>query len=221
MADPNSRAGVRYADAAIVRFCDATHATPDAALASAFTAPRRENMPSIMVGLSEGQLLGLFARLVRAQRVVEVGTLAGFSAITLARGMTDDGHLWTIEHDPKHATVARGNIAAAGLAHRITVVEGDGVDCLARLEEHGPFDMVFVDADKARYDQYGRWARAHLREGGLLLMDNAYLFGRLMESSPAAGAMRRAHEEAAAHFHSVCIPTPDGLLLGIKRPQTR
>jgi caffeoyl-CoA O-methyltransferase len=159
--------------------------------------------------------------LIHAQRVVEVGTLAGFSAIALGRGMSDDGRLWTIEHDPKHAAVARDNIAAAGFADRITVVEGDGVDRLAHLEANGPFDVVFVDADKARYDQYGRWARAHLREGGLLLMDNAYLFGRLMEDSPAAAAMRRAHEEAAAHFDSVCIPTPDGLLLGIKRSLTR
>jgi len=216
MADSDSRAGVRYADPNIVAFCDGVHVAGDAASRPAFDAPDKEKMPAIMVGLSEGRLLGLLARMVGAERIVEVGTLAGFSAIELAGGMGNNGHLWTIEHAPRHADVARKNIAAAGMADRITVVDGDGVEQLAGLEAHGPFDVVFVDADKGRYDQYGRWARAHLRPGGILLMDNAYLFGRLLDEGPAPAAMRRAHEEAAAHLHSVCIPTPDGLILAIK-----
>ncbi len=216
MADSDSRAGIRYATPEIVAFCDGVHVAADTPSRGAFSSPERENMPAIMVGLSEGRLLGLLARLSGAQRIVEVGTLAGFSAIELAGGIRDDGHLWTIEHDPRHAAVARKNIAAAGLSDRITVVDGDGVAELAGLEAHGPFDLVFVDADKARYDQYGRWARRHLRPGGLLLMDNAYLFGRLMDDGDAPAAMRRAHEEAAAHLDSVCIPTPDGLILAIQ-----
>ncbi len=215
MADSDSRAGLRYADPDIVAFCDGVHVGADAASRDAFDAPDKEKMPAIMVGLSEGRLLGLLARMVGAERIVEVGTLAGFSAIELAGGMGESGHLWTIEHEPRHAAVARKNIAGAGMTNRITVVDGDGVEELAGLEAHGPFDVVFVDADKARYDQYGRWARAHLRPGGILLMDNAYLFGRLLDDGPAPAAMRRAHEEAAAHLHSVCIPTPDGLILAI------
>ena len=82
---------------------------------------------------------------------------------------------------------------------------------------HAPFDAVFVDADKGNYDAYGRWAAKALRPGGLLLADNVYLFGRLMGKSDEAAAMRRFHEESARAFETVCIPTPDGLLLGVKR----
>jgi caffeoyl-CoA O-methyltransferase len=146
-----------------------------------------------------------------------VGTLAGYSTIHLARGLAPGGHLWSVEYDGHHAEVARGNIEAAGLTDRVTVVQGAGLDVLPTLEEHGPFDAVFIDADKVNYDGYGRWAARNLRPGGLLLGDNAVYFGRLLEDADAAPAMRRFHEEAAAHFDTVCIPTPDGLLLGIKR----
>jgi len=94
---------------------------------------------------------------------------------------------------------------------------GRGVDVLPTLESQGPFDAVFIDADKESYDQYGRWAANNLRRGGLLLGDNAFFFGRLLEDSPGANAMRRFHEEARAHFDTVNIPTPDGLLLGVRR----
>jgi caffeoyl-CoA O-methyltransferase len=175
-------------------------------------------MPAIQVAPSEGKLLGMLIALAGARRVVEVGTLAGYSALRIARALPEDGKLWSIEYDPRHAAVARASIAAAGLSERVEVLEGPGVEVLARLVPHGPFDAVFIDADKGNYDRYGRWAHANLRSGGLLLGDNAYLFGRLLEDSPEAAAMRRFHEEAAASFDTVCIPTPDGLLLGVKRP---
>ena len=146
--------------------------------------------------------------------MVEVGTLVGYSAIRLARGVGDQGQVFSIEHDPRHAALARENIAAAGFADRVTVVEGDGPEALASLEAQGPFDLVFFDADKARYDVYGRWERAHLRPGGLLVGDNVFLFGRLLDQSEEAQAMRRFHEECAKHFDSACISTPDGLLVG-------
>jgi caffeoyl-CoA O-methyltransferase len=174
-------------------------------------------MPAIQVAPSEGKLLGMLIALAGARRVVEVGTLAGYSALRIARALPPDGKLWSIEHDPRHAAVARTSIAEAGLADRVEVLVGPGVALLERLTPEGPFDAVFIDADKANYDRYGRWARANLRAGGLLLGDNAYFFGRLLEPSPEAEAMRRFHEEAAASFDTVCIPTPDGLLLGIKR----
>jgi caffeoyl-CoA O-methyltransferase len=174
-------------------------------------------MPAIQVGPAEGRTLFLLLRLIGARKVVEVGTLAGYSTIHMARALATDGHLWTIEYDPKHAEVARENLARAGLAERVTVLVGAGVDVLPTLAAHGPFDAVFVDADKKSYDQYGRWARAHLRRGGLLIGDNAYYFGNLTEDTPEALAMRRFHEEAAAAFDTACVPTPDGMLVGIKR----
>jgi caffeoyl-CoA O-methyltransferase len=174
-------------------------------------------MPAIQLGPSEARLVELLLMLIRAERVVEIGTLAGYSAIRIARAIGSKGRLWTIEADPKHAAVSRANIEVAGVPDRVTVLEGAALDVLPALERYAPFDAVFVDADKGNYDAYGRWAARNLRAGGLLLGDNAYLFGRLMETSDEAAAMRRFHEECARAFDTVCIPTPDGLLLGVKR----
>jgi caffeoyl-CoA O-methyltransferase len=217
MADSDSRQGARYGSGDVLAFVEKVHATHDEALAAAYQAPENFGLPAIQVAPSEGKLLELLLKMIGAKRVVEVGTLAGYSAIRLARALPDDGKLWTIELDPKHADVAKKNLAAAGLSSRAEVCLGRGSDVLPTLEKHGPFDAVFVDADKESYDLYGRWAAKHLRRGGLLLGDNAYFFGRLMEDSPGANAMRRFHENAAKVFDSVCAPTPDGLLIGIKR----
>ena len=217
MADIDSRAGDRYSTPEILAYVADTHARHDSALAAAFSAPRAADMPAIQVGPSEGKALEIFLKLVGARRVVEVGTLAGYSAIRMARALPSTGHLFTIEYDPRHAEVARARIDAAGLTERITVLVGAGLDVLPTLVNEGPFDAVFIDADKGNYDQYGRWAAANLRPGGLLLGDNAFLFGRLLEESSEAAAMRRFHEEAALDFDTVCLPTPDGLLLGVRR----
>lgn len=215
MADSESRAGTRYATGAILDFVERVHAPHDGGLARAFTVP--EGVPAIMLGPSEGKLLALLCRLVGARRIVEVGTLAGYSTIHLARAVPDDGHVWSIEYEPRHAEIARANLAAAGVGARATVVVGAGVDVLPTLEAHGPFDVVFIDADKINYPAYGAWAARHLRPGGLILGDNAYLFGELTDDSDRGRAMRAFHEQVARDFDSVCVPTPDGLVLGIKR----
>jgi predicted O-methyltransferase YrrM len=217
MADADSRAGVRYATPELLDWLAAVHAPHDAALQRAFDAPSTHGMPAIQLGPSEGKALGLLLRLAGARNVVEVGTLAGYSAIRAAQVLPADGHVHTVEFDRKHARVARENIAAAGLADKITVPEGAGLDVLPRLVRFGPFDAVFIDADKGNYDGYGRWAAENTRPGGLLVGDNAFFFGRLLEDSPEAAAMRRFHEEARAYFDTVCLPTPDGMLLGVRR----
>lgn len=217
MADVNSRAGERYASAPIIEYLDQVHAGLDPALRQAFEAPARQDMPAIQVSPMEGRALQLFLRMVRAETVVEIGTLAGFSTIHLARALPPEGHVWTVESAPKHAAVARENLRDAGVEDRVTVVEGDAVCVLPRLERYGPFDAVFIDADKAQYDHYGRWAAQNLRPGGLLLVDNAYFFGNLLADDPGAAAVRRLHQQMADTFDTVCLPTPDGLLMGIRR----
>lgn len=217
MADRDSRQGVAYHSPAIFEYMHRVHTHHGASLAKAFDAPGHHAMPAIQVGPAEGRLLRFLFQMAGVRKAVEVGTLAGFSAMEMALGMPDGGHLWSVEYDPKHAGVARENLAAAGLSARVTVLEGAGLDVLPTLVKHGPFDAVFIDADKPNYNAYGRWARDHLRSGGLLIGDNAYLFGRLLDDAPDARAMREFHEEAAAHFDTVCIPSPDGMLLGIKR----
>jgi caffeoyl-CoA O-methyltransferase len=218
MADPSSRAGVRYADPELLAWLERVHVAHDSGLERAFRSPEQDGIPSIMVGRSEGRALTLLLQMIGAQRAVEIGTLAGYSAIHLARGLRAGGRLETIELDPRHAQIARGNLAAAGVADRVEVHEGAALEVLARLEARGPFDAVFVDADKGNYDHYGRWAAKNLRPGGLLIGDNAFYFGKLLDrDDPAAAAMRRFHEEAAKAFDSVCLPTPDGMLLALKR----
>lgn len=215
MADNDSRSGARYTTPEILAFVERVHAGHDAGLARAFQVP--EGIPAIMVGPSEGKLLEILMRMIGARKVVEVGTLVGYSAIHLARGLVDGGHLWTIEYEASHARVARANFESAGVGKLVNVEIGAGVDVLPTLEKHRPFDAVFIDADKTNYPAYGAWAARHLRKGGLILGDNAYLFGELMDDSPRGTAMRAFHEQVARDFDSVCIPTPDGLVLGVKR----
>ncbi|MEM9188546.1 MAG: O-methyltransferase [Myxococcota bacterium] len=218
MADNDSRTGARYANAAILDWAATVHAPHDAALEHAFSAPGRESIPAIQVGPSEGRTLEILMRLVNAKKVVEVGTLAAYSTIWLARGMAVDGKIVTLEADPKHAEISRRNLAEAGLSNRVEVRQGDAQATLAELESWGPVDAVFVDADKENYHAYGRWAARNLRPGGLLVGDNAYLFGNLLEETDRGTAMRTFHEEAAKHFTSVCLPTPDGLVIAIRKP---
>jgi caffeoyl-CoA O-methyltransferase len=215
MADNDSRSGTTYTTPEIIDYVNRTHAPHDAALARAFAVP--DDIPAIQVGPSDGRLLYLLLKLIDARKVVEVGTLVGYSAIVMARALPPSGRLWTIEYEPRHAEVASANVAAAGLADRIRISVGAGREVLPTLEREGPFDSVFIDADKESYDYYGMWALENLRTGGLVLGDNAYLFGNLMEDSERGRAMRAFHELVARACDSVCVPTPDGLVVGIKR----
>lgn len=216
MADQDSRAGERYASAQILEYAARTHHPHDAALHRAFEAPARHRMPEIQLGPAEGALLELLLRFVGARKVVEIGTLAGYSALWIARALSPGGHLWTIEANRQHAEVAAEVIGEAGLGNRVTIIADDAAAVLPKLSDSGPFCAVFIDADKGRYDVYGRWATEHLRPGGLLIGDNAYLFGRLLDDSDEARAMRRFHEELSANYRSVCVPTPDGLAVGVR-----
>jgi caffeoyl-CoA O-methyltransferase len=217
MADDSSRRGARYATPELLAYVDKLHAAHDESLAFSFEAPQRHTMPAIQVGQSEGKLLTLLLRLVGAQKVVEVGTLAGYSALRMAAAMGPSGRIWTVENSKKHHDIAQASFERAGLTEQIKNVLGDALERLEEISRHGPFDAVFIDADKGNYDRYGRWAAHNIRKGGVLLGDNAYFFGNLLDDTPEAQAMRRFHEEAREHFDTVCIPTPDGLLLGIKK----
>lgn len=215
MADLDSRAGTRYSTPEILDFVHQVHGGHDSALAQAFAVP--DGIPAHQLSPSEGRLVYVLLRLAKARKAIEIGTLVGYSAIHMARGLVPGGHLWTIESERRHADIARANVAAAGLAHAVTVIVGPALETLPRLVDEGPFDAVFIDADKVNYDRYGRWALENLRPGGLVIGDNAYLFGELMDDKPEARAMRAFHELVARTCDSVCASTPDGLVIGIKR----
>lgn len=217
MADKDTRAGARYVDADVLRYVHSVHGPADEALSAADAAPDREGIPAIQIGASEGRTLQILLRLAGARRVVEIGTLVGYSGIWIARALPPDGELITLEADPRHAELAREHFERSGVADRVRVRVGDAAELLPELASEGPFDAVFVDADKGRYPVYGAWAAQNLRPGGLLLGDNAYFFGRLAEDSEEARAMREFHERAAEAFDTACVPTPDGLLVGVRR----
>lgn len=218
MADTTSRTGAPYATPEILELVERVHAAHDPALERAYRSPELRAMPAISLAPSEGKLLQLLTQVSGAKRAVEIGTLAGYSAVHIARGLGEGGMLDTLELDPRHAEIARGNIEAAGLGDRVRIHIGSAAEILPRLVAHGPFDLVFLDADKAGYPEYSIWAADNLRPGGLLIADNAYYFGALLADDPSARAMRRFHEELPARFASVCAPTPDGLVIAIRNP---
>jgi caffeoyl-CoA O-methyltransferase len=218
MSDQDSRSGVRYTTPELLAFIERHHAVHDAALARAFEAPAKHGMPSIQVSPSEGKVLTLLMRLLGARHVVEVGTLAGFSALCLARGMSAEGKLVSLELEPHNAAVARDNIAFAGMSDRIEVIVGPALSTLQRLiAPAAGFDAMFIDADKGGYPDYARWAAQKLRPGGLLIADNSYYFGKLLADQPEAARMREFHAFVAGAFDTACLPTPDGMVLAIRR----
>ena len=217
MADSDTRQGATHRTAKLMRYVQDVHAAHTSNHQAAFDAPDRFEIPAIHLGASEAKFLTLLMRLITAEKVVEVGTLAGYSAMRLADGLNDGGKIWTIEYEPQHAEVAEQIIEKAGYADRIEILTGAGAYVLPSLEEYGPFDAVFVDADKESYPFYGRWAARNIRPGGLLIGDNAYVFGELLDDSERGEAMRLFHEEAAEHFDTTCIPTPEGMLIGVRK----
>ncbi len=155
------------------------------ALESTLTRSREAGLPTIEVSPAQGAFLGILARATGARRVLEIGTLGGYSTIFLARELPADGRTVTLERDPKHAAVARENLAAAGLADRVEVLEGPALETLARLRSEGvdPFDLVFLDAEKPEYPDYLAAVLPLCRPGTLIVADNVVRRGAVVDAS--------------------------------------
>jgi predicted O-methyltransferase YrrM len=171
----------------------------DAAIADSRTA----GLPEIQVSATQGKLLHLLARMRGAQRILEIGTLGGYSTIQLARALPPDGRLISLEFESKHAEVARANLARAGLAERVEIRVGRALDLLPGIEREGvgPFDLVFVDADKENNPHYFDWALKLSRLGTLILVDNVVRDGDVLDASskePSTVGTRRLLERMAS-----------------------
>jgi predicted O-methyltransferase YrrM len=164
-------------------FSDALIA-PDSVLESALEASRAAQLPAINVSPNQGKLLELLARMIGARSILEIGTLGAYSTIWLARGMRAEGRLITLEADPAHAAVARANIARAGLQSRVELRLGSASDTLPQIsaEGRGPFDLIFIDADKANIPSYFEWALKLSRPGSVIVVDNVVRDGRVIDS---------------------------------------
>jgi predicted O-methyltransferase YrrM len=164
-------------------FSNALHPS-DAALTSALEASDAAGMPAIHVSPAQGRMLQLLAESIGARRVLEVGTLAGYSTICLARALPSDGRVVTLELDPKHAAVARANLDRAGVGKLVDIRVGPALQSFPRLaaEGHPPFDLAFIDADKPSNADYFSWALRLVRPGGMIIVDNVARAGAVVDA---------------------------------------
>ena len=171
--------------AAVDRYLNETLLPVDAVLEAALAANAAAGLPEIDVAPNQGKFLHLLARLRGARRILEIGTLGGYSTIWLARALPDGGSLVTLEFEPKHARVAAGNISRAGLAQVVDIRVGAALESLARLVEEGaePFDMIFIDADKPNNPHYLEWAMKLSRVGTLIVLDNVIRDGEVADAA--------------------------------------
>ncbi len=159
----------------------------DPALDAALEASAAAGLPPIQVAPNQGKLLQLLARMIGARRILEIGTLGGYSTIWLARALPADGTLITLEADAKHADVARANFSRAGIDRQIDLRLGLALDTLKQISTEGiaPFDLVFIDADKANIPAYFSFALDLTRRGGLIIVDNVIRSGAVIDAASA------------------------------------
>jgi predicted O-methyltransferase YrrM len=173
-----------------------SHLLPaDKVLAEALEASRAGGLPEINVAPNQGMLLHILAKAVGAKRILEVGTLGGYSSIWMARALPKDGRLVTLEVEPKHAEVARANFRKAGLADVIELRLGRGIDLLPKLaaEKGTPFDLVFIDADKPSNADYFDWALKLTRPGSIIVVDNVVRNGAVADQSSRDASVKGVH----------------------------
>src|SRR5215469_2734003 len=212
---------------AVDRFIGETILDEDEALRGAVEAAEAAGLPSIQVSPAQGKLLQLLVRLVGARKILEFGTLGGYSSILMARALPEDGRLITLEANPEYAEVARGSIERAGVGDKVEVRVGPALEALPGLEEEGagPFDLVFIDADKVNTPNYFDWALDHTRPGGLIIADNVVRRGTLADandSDEATKAQRHLHETlagdprvSATTIQTVGLKGHDGFLIAL------
>lgn len=186
---------------AVDRYISDVIVPSDPALDAALAASAAAGLPAIQVAPNQGKLLALLARMQGSRTILEIGTLGGYSTIWLARALPAGGRLITLEADPEHAEIARSNIEGAGLADIVEVRVGQALDTLPQLAPEGPFDLVFIDADKASNPEYFQWALEHSRPGTLIVIDNVVRRGAVLDAGsddPDIQGTRRLYDLLAA-----------------------
>jgi predicted O-methyltransferase YrrM len=167
-------------------YIDGLFAPEDPVLSAALADARAAGLPDIQVSPGQGKFLYLLAKLAGARRILEVGTLGGYSTIWLARALPEDGRLVTLELERRHAEVAAGNVARAGMGDKVEIIVGPALESLPALAARGqaPFDVVFLDADKVNYPAYFRAIMGMVRPGALILADNVIRAGTILNPQP-------------------------------------
>lgn len=198
---------------------------PDADLSEIRNAMLAGDVEFMSVSGAEARILQFLIRATGAKKIVEVGTLFGFSTLALAKSLPDDGVLWTLEKSKPNFDMATKHFAKYAAGKKIRALNGDAIDLLASIEKEGPFDMVFIDADKAGYVNYLNWAEKNVRKGGYIIGDNTFLFGNLWGeprdrniNEKQIAIMREFNSRLAdtTKYNSTLIPTVEGLTVAQK-----
>ncbi|WWB88620.1 O-methyltransferase [Priestia aryabhattai] len=200
---------------------------PDPILEEVLKANQEAGLPAIDVSPSQGKFLHLLASLKGAKRILEIGTLGGYSTIWLARALPKDGQLITLELNSQHAEVARANLKRAGVSHLVEVIVGPGLDTLAVLKDRRtePFDLIFIDADKPNNPNYLKWALKLSKKGGLIICDNVVRQGHVVNAESEdenvkgirqfMNALAQEKRISATAIQTVGSKGYDGFILGI------
>ncbi len=207
-------------DEALSEYVTKTFASEDETLARMRHDILKRGLPPIMIGPEEAAFLHFLVVATGARRAVEVGTLGGYSGTWIARGLGPQGKLFTLEVDAKHARVARENFRSAEVHDRVEVLEGNAEAILPSLSEQGPFDFVFIDADKVGYPQYLDWALENLETGGVVAAHNAFARGRIVEegtTDESVSALQQFNSRLAADPRLVAtiFPAGDGVAIAV------
>jgi caffeoyl-CoA O-methyltransferase len=196
----------------------ARHTTVSSETLQATAASTRawSDQAGLMVDETEGQFLRLLVALSEARRVLEIGTFAGYSALAMAEGLPADGYVDTLEIHPEHAAKATSHIEAAGRAHQVRVHVGVALDTLERLT--GPYDLAFIDADKSAYAEYYERVLRLMRPGGLIVVDNVFRHGRVLEAGsddPSVSSVQEFNDQAVSdpRVDTVMLTVRDGISL--------
>jgi caffeoyl-CoA O-methyltransferase len=209
-----------FARAKLDEYVDELYVTEDDVLKSIQAEAESQQMPAISVRPFEGRLLQFLVYSTGAKKVVEIGALAGYSGTWIGRALPADGKLYTLEKSSKHAAVARSSFERAGLNGKVELLEGDAQDSLKKLTSKGPFDLVFIDADKPGYPAYLAWSVENLRPGGMVAAHNAFRNGRVLapesEDDRAMDTFNRALA-AEPRLESFILAIGDGMAVGVKK----
>lgn len=179
-------------------------------------------LPGINLDPEEGHTLQMLLRMIGARKVIEIGTLAGYSTVWIARSLPEDGTVYTLERDKFRAFIADENLRYAGVIDKTEIMLGEALEKLAELEAEAPFDAVFIDADKTNSATYARWAIDHTRIGGLVIAHNAFRRGTVVDpnaiTDPGTRAVREANQLLAddPRVFANIIPIGDGFLVGLR-----
>ena len=180
----------------------------------------RQQLPNISIRAFEGRLLQMMVIISGAKKVVEIGALAGYSGTWLARALPEGGKLYTLEKSSKHAGVARSSFERAGVSDKVELMEGDALDSLKKLAPRGPFDLVFIDADKGGSPAYLEWAVANLRPGGIVAAHNAFRSGKILSPQDDDDRGMDDFNRALANnpkLESFIFAIGDGMAVGVKK----